>query len=69
MPLTHHRRISYLISLKSGQRVGRQSADSWPFVDRLSIDGLADVSTDASVGSDSLPSPSNLDCFQYQFRQ
>ena len=35
-PPTHHRRISYLISLKSGQRVGRQSVDSWPSVGRLS---------------------------------
>ena len=68
-PPTHHRRISYLISLKSGQHVGRQSVDSWPSVGRLSADcrptagrlstdALADVSTDASVGSDSLPLPS-----------
>ena len=67
-PPTHHRRISYLISLKSGQRVGRLSTDSRPSVGRLSTDcrptvgrlstdALADVSTDASVGSDSLPLP------------
>ena len=73
-PPTHHRRISYLVSLKSGQRVGRQSVDSWPSVGRLSADcrptvgqlstdALADVSTDASVGSDSLPSP-KIDCWQ-----
>ena len=37
-PPTHHRRISYLISLKSGQRVGRQSVDSRPSVGRLSAD-------------------------------
>ena len=41
-PPTHHRHISYLVSLKSGQ---------------LSTDALADLSTDASVGSDSLPLP------------
>ena len=48
-PPTHRRRISYVIKLNSCQRVGRQSVDSRPTVDRLSADALAD----ASVGSDS----------------
>ena len=29
-PPTHRRRISYVIKLNSGQRVGRQSIDCWP---------------------------------------
>ena len=47
------RRISYVIKLNSCQRVGRQSVDSRPTVDRLSADALADALADASVGSDS----------------
>ena len=39
------------------QTVSRQSAVCWLTVDRLSTDALADGSTDASVGSDSLPLP------------
>ena len=37
-PPTHRRRISYVIKLNSCQRVGRQSVDSRPTVDRLSTD-------------------------------
>ena len=56
-PPTHHRRMLYVISSKSGQRVGRLSVDCRPTVGRLSTDALADVLADASVGSDSLPLP------------
>ena len=52
--------------------VGRLSADCRPTVSRLSTDTLADVSTDVSVGSDSLPSPRllcihviNCSCLQH----
>ena len=57
VPPTYHRRILYVISSKSGQRVGRLSTDSRPTVDQLSTNALADVLADASVGSDSLPLP------------
>ena len=40
--------------------VGRLSADCRPTVGQLSTDALADVSTEASVRSDSLPLPLNL---------
>ena len=67
-PPTHHRRMLYVISSKSGRRVGRLSVDCRSTVDRLSVDcrptvgrqstdALADVLADASVGSDSLPLP------------
>ena len=70
-PPTHHRRMLYVISSKSGRRVGRLSVDCRSTVDRLSVDcrptvgrqstdALADVLADASVGSDSLPLPCRL---------
>ena len=44
MSPTCHRRILYVISLKSGQRVGRLSVHSWPTVGRLSTDCRLTVS-------------------------
>ena len=50
--LTRHRRILYIISSKSGQRIGRQSVNCW-----LTVDQHVGQRANALVGSDSLPLP------------